>query len=103
MYIYNVTIKINHTIEQEWLSWMKNIHLQDVMATGKFDSYTFSELMDHHDEEGKTFVVQYYTSAKNRYEDYIQNHAPLLREKGFALFGNQFIAFRSVLKVISSE
>lgn len=100
MYIYNVTIKITPSIEAEWLQWMQTEHLQEVISTEKFDSYSLHELIEPEDEDGKTFVVQYFTTTQERYMCYINEHAPLLREKGFAKFGNQFIAFRSVMKII---
>lgn len=100
MYIYNVTIKVAHEIETDWLTWMQEIHMQEVIETGKFDSYQFYQLMDANDEEGVTYVAQYLTTTKERYEQYIEENAPLLREKGYELWGNKFIAFRSILKKI---
>ena len=100
MYIYNVTIKIAHEIETAWLQWMQEIHMQEVVDTGLFDSYQFFYLHEGDDEEGKTYIAQYYTTHEERYKQYIEEFAPSLREKGYALFGNKFIAFRSILKKI---
>lgn len=100
MYIYNVTIKVSHSIVSDWIAWMHEEHLDEVIATGMFDKYSFFELIEPFDEhdEGRTFVAQYFTDSKIRYERYIIEFAPLLREKGFARFGNLFIAFRTVMK-----
>ena len=98
MYIYNVTIKILPAIEESWLKWMKTTHIDEVMKTGMFDTYMFSELIEPLDEEGKTYVIQYFTDAETRYLQYIQEFAPHLRQEGYNLFGNQFIAFRTVLR-----
>lgn len=100
MYIYNVTIKINLSIEQEWLAWMMNEHLDEVIATGMFDKYSLLELIDPADEDSKTYIAQYFTDSADRYEQYIERFAPGLRQKGFELFGDEFIAFRTVLKKI---
>ena len=35
MYIYNVTINIDGSVHEEWLSWIQD-HIQDVLATGSF-------------------------------------------------------------------
>ena len=35
MYIYNVTTNIDESVHDEWLHWMKEIHIPDVLATGK--------------------------------------------------------------------
>ena len=99
-YIYNVSIKIQFDIEEQWLAWMKNEHIPEVIATTLFDSYTFFELLEPIDEEGKTFVVQYFTDSALRYEKYIAEYAALLRAKGFEKFSNKFIAFRSIMKEV---
>ncbi len=100
MYIYNVTIKISLSIEQEWLAWMKNEHLDEVIATGMFDKYSFLELIDPADEDSKTYIAQYFTDGEDRYNQYIEHFAPALRQKGYELFGDEFIAFRTILKKI---
>jgi hypothetical protein len=54
--------------------------------------------MDPVDEDGKTYIAQYSTDSEARYERYITEFAPMLREKGYAKFGNRFIAFRSIMR-----
>ena len=98
MYIYNVTIKVTPRIEDAWIKWMQETHLDEVVSTGQFDSYHFFELIEPKDDEGRTFVAQYFTDSEQRYQKYIDEFAPSLRDKGYQLFGNQFIAFRSILK-----
>ncbi len=104
MYYYNVTIKVTPEIEKDWLQWMWNEHLDAVVGTGCFDRYEFFQLIEPVDEGevGSTYVAQYQTDTAERYERYIRDYAPALRDRGFQLFGNQFIAFRSVLKKMSS-
>lgn len=98
MYIYNVTIKIDESIEQEWLKWMHDEHLDEVKGTGMFDRYQFLELIDPAEEGSKTYIAQYFTDSESRYQQYIQEFAPALRQKGLDRFGDRFIAFRTILK-----
>jgi hypothetical protein len=102
MYIYNVTVKLEPNIEQEWLQWMREVHIAEVLATGMFDDARLCQLLEpvYNDDDGVTYVVQYFTNSEENYNTYIEEHAPLLRQKGFEAFGNQFIAFRSLLKTI---
>lgn len=100
MYIYSVSIKLDNSIEQEWLQWMKNEHLDEVKNTGMFEGYSLLQLIEPTDEESKTYIAQYYTDAETRYNQYIQEFAPLLRQKGIDRFGEKFIAFRTILKKI---
>lgn len=100
MYTYNVTIKIEKEIRQAWLDWMQNTHLAEVLASGMFTSSSLHELLEPEDEEGFTFVAQYQCESLENYTNYCNNFAPTLRQKGFNLFGNKFIAFRSLLQTI---
>ena len=38
MLVYNVTVKVNTDIHEEWLEWMKKTHIPEVLATGYFSN-----------------------------------------------------------------
>lgn len=101
MIIYNVTIKVENTIAAEWLVWMKQEHIPELMKTGLFVDYRMCYLLDQDEKDGKTYTVQYFCDSLEHYDNYISEHAPKMRDKGFQRFGNHFIAFRTVMKVIS--
>lgn len=100
MITYNVTIKIADEIERDWLQWMKTEHISQVLGTSMFDSATFYELLEPVDEDGKTYVVQYVTDSESRYQQYIDEFAPKLRDDGYRKFGDRFIAFRSLMRTV---
>jgi hypothetical protein len=99
MIVYNITIKITPEIEAEWVQWQKKEHIPDVMASGRFTGYQFYRLLQE-DEDGITYVVQYFASDMNEYNRYIEETAPSLREKALARWGNRFIAFRTVMQTV---
>ena len=101
MIVYNITIKINPVIESEWLQWQKREHVPDVMSTGLFHEYKFFRLLEPDETGGITYVVQYFASSLENYKNYIENFAPLLREKAFAKWGNQFVAFRTIMEAVN--
>lgn len=100
MYIYNVTIKLSWEIHDDWVEWMKEKHLNDVMATECFSRYQFVRLLDIEEEDGPTYAIQYYCDSKALYNRYIEKFAPQLRQDGINLFGNKFIGFRSLMQVV---
>lgn len=100
MYIYNVTIKLTWSIHDDWLKWMQEKHLNDVMATECFTRYQFVRLLDVDEEDGPTYAIQYYCDSKALYNLYIEKFAPQLRQDGTNLFGNQFIGFRSLMQIV---
>lgn len=99
--IYNVTTKVSHAIHAEWLPWMQQEHIPSVLNTGCFFKALVLKLKWHDDEEGVTYIVQYYSENETLYEQYLQQFANELREEAFTKWGNQFISFRTIMEVVN--
>ena len=100
MFIYNVTIKIDKGIHEEWLQWMKDIHIPNVMKCDCFEKYQFVRLVDIDEEEGPTYAVQYFAISKGEYNRYIDLYSQKMREESNNKWGNKFIAFRTLMEVV---
>lgn len=100
MIVYNVTIKVDASIQQPWLNWLQDIHIPEVIATGCFTKATILQLLEVDDSEGPTYAIQYFAQSKALYNRYIENFAPDMRQRSFDKWGNRFIAFRSVMQVV---
>ncbi len=101
MIIYNVTCNIPLAIEEEWVHWMKHTHIPEVIATEKFTGFKMLKLLTVvEDNEGVNYAIQYYCQNLEDYEDYIARFAPALREKTFLKFGDQVLAFRTLLEEV---
>ena len=98
--IYNVTIKITSAIADEWLPWLLNEHIPDMMKTGCFISNRVVRLLEVDDKEGPTYAIQYYAASKSDYNRYIAVHANEMRDRSYKKWGDQFIAFRSVMQLV---
>ena len=46
MFVYNVTVSIDESVREEWLNWMKNVHVPDVMSTGLFIESRILKVID---------------------------------------------------------
>lgn len=99
MLLYNVTIIIEESAANEWLQWMKEVHIPEVMATGKFVSNRLLKIIDS-PNEGVTYCVQYIAETEEAYEDYQSNFASALQEKLQVKFENRFVAFRSLMEFV---
>ncbi|MCU0328543.1 MAG: DUF4286 family protein [Chitinophagales bacterium] len=96
--IYNVTVKPDKSIQEEFVQWIIEEHAQEVIDTGCFDSYEFYKVLEEDETQGATFAIQYATTSMSRYFDYISKYADGLRQKGEARFPNKIHAFRTILK-----
>ena len=101
MIIYNVTIKVQHSISEQWLQWLMQIHIVEIMNTKCFEKYTLLKLLEVDESEGSTYAIQYFAKDMATYNLYISKYAQKLREASFAKWGNNFIAFRTVMQIIS--
>jgi hypothetical protein len=100
MFIYNVTLKIDWSIEKDWIKWMKEEYMPEVLATGCFEKSQLLRLIEVDETDGPTFAAQYTAGSREAYNRYITEYATLMRQKSFDKWGNRFIAFRSVMEVV---
>jgi len=100
MYIYNVTINVDESIHDEWLSWMQEVHIPEVLETGKFLKAIMSQVLVNEDMGGITYSIQYTCESKELLINYYETDAPQLRKAPFTKFGNKFGAFRTEMKIV---
>jgi hypothetical protein len=101
MIIYNVTINIEADAHLEWLSWMQQVHIPQVIATGLFHGYRMLRVLNtQEDEEGFTYAIQYQLSSMKEYDEYIDLYATALRADTEKMFGGRYVAFRTLLEEV---
>ena len=103
MYIYNVTTNIDKSIQTDWLKWMKEKHIPDMLATGKFSNAKMSQVLIDEEMGGTTYSVQYTTDSLETLHEYYNENAQKLRNESMMLFKDKFVAFRTELKIINEQ
>jgi hypothetical protein len=101
MIIYNVTTKIDQSIADSWLEWLKKEHIPEIINTGCFTHAVILSLLETDDTEGPTYAVQYHAESKALYNKYIEKYAEVMRKKAMDKWENKFIAFRSLMQVVN--
>ena len=99
--IYNVTVKVDASIADAWLQWLQQEHIPAIMQTGCFQSSKIVRLLEVDDSEGPTYAIQYSAESKADYNRYITVHSTAMQKKSYEKWGDRFIAFRSVMQVVS--
>ena len=100
MLIYNVTINVDEAIHDDWLSWMLDQHIPEVLATGKFIKALMTQVLVKEELGGVTYSVQYTCRSRESLERYYAEDAQRLRQETSRRFGNRLGAFRTELKVV---
>ncbi len=97
MFIYNVTVNIADDIHTEWLAWMKEKHIVDVMKTGCFVNNRILKVL-YVEDEGRTYSIQYSFLEMADIEKYQKEFAPALQTEHKQKFGDKYSAFRTLLQ-----
>ena len=100
MIIYSVTISLEPTIEAQWIEWMKQRHIPDVLRTRCFTKCRVSKVVDA-DATGPVYLMEYSCPSLDEYHRYRDNFAPALQKEHADLFGGRFRGSRQILKEIA--
>ena len=70
MILYNVTINIHESVHDQWMRWMQEKHINDVLSTGKFSSARMVKVLIEEEMGGTTYSIQYCTDSKETLQKY---------------------------------
>ena len=82
MIIYKVEITVEAGIELEWLDWMKQVHVPDVVRTGCFTECRIYKVIES-DAADPVYVMQYHCPSLEEYHRYRDNFVPAPSEGAF--------------------
>jgi len=92
MIVYNVTFSVDQEIADEWLSWMKNKHVPELLKAGTFQAYKILKVLSHDDEKTFSFAVQLYSTSIEKVEQY-HHSSP-------HPFGDKVVGFPTLLEEV---
>ena len=99
MIIYNVTSNIDESIQAEWLVWIK-AHIPKVLATGKFEKATLTQVLVEEDMGGVTYSVQYRSYSRKALDAFHREDAARLEAEGMRKFADKMLNFCTELEVV---
>ena len=99
MIIYNVTVSVEKSVQNEWLNWMKTEHIPEVMACGIFSKAQINRVIDQGDSNN-TFAISYHCASMKDLHDYQIKFSAELQEKHIARYGDKVVAFRTIMEMI---
>lgn len=100
MYLFNETIGIDKSAEQEWLIWMKEKHMPAVMKTNMFVSSKIYRVLHDNEDETISYSVQYFAETIDHVQQYLEVFAPKILEEFHTKFKDRHVAFRTLLMEI---
>lgn len=100
MILYNVTVNVDKEAETEWLTWMRETHIPDVLATGMFLENKLYRIL-HDSEDGSiNYSVQYFAENMDKLNEYMEYHSKKLQADVQVKFQDRVVSFRTVLETV---
>ena len=99
MIIYNVTVSLDENIKNDWLNWMRQEHIPEVLACGLFISATINRIITQGNNEN-TFAIAYTCLDIKDLHKYQIKFSDNLKKKHLARYGDKAVAFRTIMEVI---
>lgn len=100
MFVYNLSVKVDRKILQEWIKWQREEHIPEIMGTNLFTEVKFFELLEPDQLDEPTFISQYFTDSRENYNRYINEYSSTLRERARQKWGDNFIDFSSLMQTV---
>ncbi len=101
MIIYNVTVKIDLDVHEEWLQWMREVHIPEVLATNLFEGgHRMARVLLQDESDGITYSIQYRCRDMATLQRYSSQFAPMLQRSHQERYQDKFVAFRTVMELV---
>ena len=101
MYLYNETVGIDASVENEWLAWAKNVYIPEVLKTNLFIESKLYKVL-HESEDGSiSYSIQFFSTSLEQVVQYLEVFAPVLVEQQRKKFSHKHVAFRTLLEEVN--
>jgi hypothetical protein len=97
MVVYEVNLDINTEIFEQFKQWLVE-HMKKMMT---FKGFLEAKLLAENSDNSakKKLTACYLLDSRKSLDDYLAQHAPVMRQDGIDTFGNQFSATRRIFDV----
>jgi hypothetical protein len=98
--LYRVTIDVDVDVAEEWLAWMREVHVPDVLREPGFSHAVIAREEKGEGGADARFVIDYAVEGETALKRYFAEAAARLRAEHEARYGGRARASRQVLEVL---
>ena len=100
MYIYNITIKIDAGIHEDWLKWLPETHIPFIEGTGKISGHQLLRLREIDETDGPTYALQLFFESKAQYNAFISGYSRELEARKSSAWGDKMLSFATLMEIV---
>jgi len=69
--ILNITFSVDKEVAEDWITWMKDKHIPDLLIEGVFSEAKILKVLSHEDDHTFSYAVQYFRGSMKNIEEYL--------------------------------
>ncbi|RAW03329.1 DUF4286 family protein [Pseudochryseolinea flava] len=100
MLLYNVTIGIDKSVEQEWLAWMRESYIPGALSSKMLQDCKIFKVLHDEDEPTVSYSVQFFSESIQMVNLYLEKIEPILSEALKQRYKDKHVAFRTLLEQV---
>lgn len=102
MVLYNLTAIVEEEFHDEWMAWMKQTFIPEILNTNLFINHCVLKVLDS-PNPGITYCFQFNADGPEHYQKFKDSlEAPLL-DKYYNRFENKAVSFSTIMEYITNE
>ena len=99
MIVYKVIIQIEKKIEKDWLNWMRDVHIPEIMDLNIFYKSQLFNIINNKEKEFSSFCIEYFCRSEEEYNIYKKKYSKNLQIKHIEKFKGKFNGKRLILSL----
>ncbi len=100
MILYNLTIKIENDIHEEWIKWMQEEFIPQALKTDTFSDHRFCRLLGLQEMDGITYALQLFCQNIETLQDFQQHEEQALQRTLVEKYPNRLVFFPTAMEVL---
>lgn len=100
MIVYNTTYHVDDEVLQDFIDYIKNVHVKAVVSTNLLTHPQFSLVHAQHEENGTSYALQFHVENLEILEDWFIKHGQDLQANLNNKFGSKVCGFMTLLEQI---
>ncbi|SOD20464.1 DUF4286 family protein [Pedobacter xixiisoli] len=100
MLLFNVTVIVEEASAADWLSWMKEVHIPQLMETESFVSHRLLKIVDS-PNEGVSYCVQFIAESEEKHQSFLALHEKQFIADIYAKYPNKLVVFSTLMEFVA--
>jgi len=100
MVIYNVTTHVEPSVQEDWLLWMRQELIPQLLSTSGLKEIKIFKVVAGQDQGGVSYAVQRFFESKEKLNHFLKELGPTTRKKSEERYGNRILHFETELHLM---